>query len=193
VPGFILTRSADLYGRCIAFIGRGEPPAVSGSQVFVDAELVRQTLNHHQLASGLAYPTHYRNLFPDLRDAFTTAVSTATAAELGAWAEDVTTTGAAIRTATSLTDEVVILPKLFRRLADYLQLGARDLSLAGFPQFLAQAIDKFFILSTGHSTTGLDAVVDVDGDSSNDPPSNGFGVRREVMDSQILRRWRWLG
>jgi hypothetical protein len=28
---------------------------------------------------------------------------------------------------------------------------------------LDQAADKFFILSTGHSTTGLDAVVEVDG------------------------------
>jgi hypothetical protein len=28
----------------------------------------------------------------------------------------------------------------------------------------AQAADKFFILSTGHSTTGLDAVVEVTGD-----------------------------
>ena len=51
------------------------------------------------------------------------------------------------------------MPKLFRRLVDYLRLG--DPSLAGFPAFLDQDADKFFILSTGHSTTGLDAVVDV--------------------------------
>jgi len=38
-------------------------------------------------------------------------------------------------------------------------------SMAGFPAFLDQAADKFFILSTGHTTTGLDAVVDVTGNS----------------------------
>ena len=54
----------------------------------------------------------------------------------------------------------MIVPKLFRRLVDYLHLG--DSSMAGFPAFLDQAADKFFILSTGHSTTGLDAVVEVD-------------------------------
>jgi hypothetical protein len=27
VPGYILTREADLYGRCIAMVGRGEGPA----------------------------------------------------------------------------------------------------------------------------------------------------------------------
>jgi len=37
--------------------------------------------------------------------------------------------------------------------------------MAGFPAFLDQAADKFFILSTGHTTTGLDAVVDVTGNS----------------------------
>ncbi|MGY4652914.1 hypothetical protein ACVWWN_006710 [Mycobacterium sp. URHB0021] len=48
------------------------------------------------------------------------------------------------------------MPKLFRRLVDYLHLG--DESMAGFPAFLDQAADKFFILSTGHSTNGLDAI-----------------------------------
>ncbi|RDI63939.1 thermonuclease family protein [Nocardia pseudobrasiliensis] len=165
VPGFILTRSADLYGRCIAFVGRGGAPAASGSPVFVDAALVRTTVNHHQLAQGLAYPTYYRDLFHDLRDEFTTAVTVAASAKLGVWASDATTSGAVIATETSLADDVVILPKLFRRLADYLALGAGDLSLAGFPDFLAQAQDKFFILSTGHSSVGLDAIVEVDGNT----------------------------
>ena len=40
-----------------------------------------------------------------------------------------------------------------------------DLSLAGLPAFLAQAADKFFILSTGHSTTGLDAIGEVTGNT----------------------------
>ncbi len=80
-------------------------------------------------------------------------------------ASDVTTSGAVIITATSLTDDVVILPKLFRRLAGYFQLGTGDLSLARFPAFLEQAKDKFFMLSTGHSTTGLDAITMVEADS----------------------------
>ena len=37
--------------------------------------------------------------------------------------------------------------------------------MAGFPAFLGQAADKFFILSTGHSTTGLDEVVQVSGNN----------------------------
>jgi hypothetical protein len=59
----------------------------------------------------------------------------------------------------SFQDDVVIMPKLFRRLVDYLRLG--DPSLTGFSAFLDQAADRFFILSTGHCTTGLDEVVAV--------------------------------
>lgn len=94
--------------------------------------------------------------------AVATAAATA-ATPLGVWAADVTTSVATVSSPTSLSDDVVLLPKLFRRLADYLELGDGDLSLDGFPAFLAQAADRFFILSTGHSTTGLDAITVIDG------------------------------
>jgi hypothetical protein len=71
VAGYILTRSADLYGRCIAFVGRGAPPDADGSQFFVDVDVLRTTANHHLIRQGLAYPTYYRGLFPDLRNEFT--------------------------------------------------------------------------------------------------------------------------
>jgi hypothetical protein len=63
------------------------------------------------------------------------------------WASDATTTGFDVSGLASLDDDIVIVPKLFRRLVDYLHLG--DDSMAGFPAFLDQAADKFFILSTG--------------------------------------------
>ncbi|MGW5455419.1 hypothetical protein [Nocardia sp. NPDC003979] len=163
VPGFILTRGADLHGRCVAFAGRGPAPGSSGAEIFVDVALLRLTLNHHQLATGLAYPTFYRSLFPALRAEFTAVSEAAAAPSLGVWAADATTTGAAITSPSSLSDDIVVLPKLFRRLADYLELGDGDLSLDGFPAFLAQAADRFFIISTGHSTTGLDAITVIDG------------------------------
>lgn len=56
----------------------------------------------------------------------------------------------------------MILPKLFRRLVDYLALGAGSLDLAGFGAFLAARNDRVIVLSTGQAT-GLDTVVTVDG------------------------------
>jgi endonuclease YncB( thermonuclease family) len=161
VPGYILTRAADLYGRCIAFVGRGAPPQADGSAFFVDVDALRTTANHHLISTGLAYPTYYRALFPDLRKELTAAAKQARDNGLGVWARDATTTGFDVTGLDVLQDDILIVPKLFRRLVDYLHLG--DSSMAGFPAFLDQAGDKFFILSTGHSTTGLDAVVEVDG------------------------------
>lgn len=163
VSGYILTRQADLYGRCIAFVGRGQPPQPSGSPVFVDVAVLKTTANHHLITTGLVYPTYYRALFPDLRNELTTAVNAARAAGLGVWPQDRTTAGAEVNGLASIEDDVVIVPKLFRRLVDYFRLG--DESLAGFPAFLDQAADRFFILSTGHSTTGLDQVVEVNGNT----------------------------
>jgi endonuclease YncB( thermonuclease family) len=161
VPGFILTRAADLYGRCIALVGRGDGPQASGAPVFVDVEMLKTTANHHLTSMGLAYPTYYRALFPDLRKELTAAAKQARDSGIGVWASDATTAGFDVTGLDVLQNDIVIVPKLFRRLVEYLHLG--DSSMAGFPAFLDQAGDKFFILSTGHSTTGLDAVVEVDG------------------------------
>jgi endonuclease YncB( thermonuclease family) len=163
VAGYILTRSADLYGRCICFVGRGAPPQEDGSSFFVDVDALRTTANHHLIQQGLAYPTYYRALFPDLRNEFTAVAKHARDARSGVWAGDETTSGFAVTGLDALENDIVILPKLFRRLVDYLHLG--NDSMAGFPAFLAQAADKFFILSTGHSTTGLDVVVEVTGNT----------------------------
>ncbi|GAA1422762.1 nuclease [Streptomyces thermospinosisporus] len=158
VPGFILTRGADINGRCIALAGRGTPPGPSGLEIDVDTAMLRTTVNHHLVAEGLAYPTFYRSLFTSLRVEMTAAAVAAREAGRGLWQADVTTTGAKITGLTSLTDDVVILPKLFRRLADYLPL---EMPLSCFRAYLAGGGDKFSILSSGERRPGLHHVVEV--------------------------------
>jgi hypothetical protein len=160
VPGFILTRGADSHGRCVALVGRGEPPGASGTEIGVDVPLLRTTANHHLLGLGLAYPTFYRGLFSDLRDELTTVAHQAQAAPAqGLWPEDVTTVGAKITGLSSLTEEAVILPKLFRRLVDYFASGSP--SVGCFPAFLAGVQDHFSVLSTGKRHVGLNHVVEI--------------------------------
>jgi hypothetical protein len=57
-------------------------------------------------------------------------------------------------------------------------------SVAGLPHpFLDQAADKFFILSTGQSTTGLDVIVEITGNNVKmtrpieGPPRDAIGAR----------------
>ncbi|HEY9371147.1 MAG TPA: nuclease, partial [Streptomyces sp.] len=122
MPGWILTRGAASDHRCIALAGRGTPPAASGTEIHVDEALLRTTFNHHVLAVGLAYPTYYTNLFLDLCNELTAAVHQAQAAvpKKGLWADDDILDGASVTSMLSLQNDVVILPKLFRRLVDYL-------------------------------------------------------------------------
>ena len=162
VPGYILTRTADKYGRCVSMIGPGDPPAASGSQLHVTVEHLRATCNHGLLSEGLVYPTYYSLLYAELRNELTAATATARAAGTGVWAKDATQSGVTIESLATITDEAVILPKLFRRLAEYLEHGRPSVSLDGFRAFLDQQQDRLWIVSTG-SATGFSTVVEVDG------------------------------
>jgi endonuclease YncB( thermonuclease family) len=159
-PGFILTRGADVYGRCVALVGRGDAPG--SGMLNVDVALLRETVNHHLLADGLAYPTFYTKLYADLRNELAAQSRAARSAKSGVFAEDLTEAGVTVESLATLTDTAVILPKLFRRLADYLHLNAADVSLAGFKAFLSQQADSLWVVSTGEKTT-LDTLVDVSG------------------------------
>ena len=159
-PGFILTRGADVYGRCVALVGRGDPPG-AGSLI-VDVALLRETVNHHLLATGLAYPTFYTKLYVDLRNELAAQSRAARAARSGVFAGDLTQTGVDVESLATLTDTAVILPKLFRRLTDYLHLNGDDVSLAGFSAFLAQQADTLWVIPTAEKTS-LDNLVAVSG------------------------------
>jgi endonuclease YncB( thermonuclease family) len=161
LAGYLLTRGADRYGRCVALVGRGDPPGESGTEIRVNLTLLRRTANHRLITIGLAYPTFYLKLYPDLRAELTKQARNARPST-GLWARDRTQKGVTVTDLTTLTDEAVVLPKLFRRLADYIDLNAGDPSLAGFSAYLAQRNDPVFILKTGHYTN-FDYVVSVAG------------------------------
>ncbi len=78
------------------------------------------------------------------------------------WADDATQSGVTIESLATITDDAVILPKLFRRLAEYLEQGQPSVSLDGFRAFLDQQQDRLWIVSTG-SATGFSTVIEVDG------------------------------
>jgi hypothetical protein len=160
LPGFLLTRTADVYGRCVALIGRGDPPGQSATEITVTTALLETTANHHLITTGLAYPTFYSKLYADLRKQLAHRSAAARDAGAGVYANDRTQTDVEIQALATITDDAVILPKLFRRLADYLHLNDDDPSLAGFPAFLTQHDDRLYIIPTAE-TTGLDSIVDV--------------------------------
>ncbi|MGW0751342.1 thermonuclease family protein [Streptomyces sp. NPDC002587] len=170
VNGWILTRGADVYGRCVAFVGKGTPPVYSGYWTGVDEDLLKRTANYHLLLAGLAYPAFYSGLPEYLREYLTEASEKARASTKGVWKVDRTLTGATVTTMTSLTHDTtgaVILPKLFRRLKDYLDFKSPDASLACFRAYLAGAGDEYRLIpDSGRLLRGLHHIVDVTGDNT---------------------------
>ena len=160
-PGYVLSRATETNRRPVAFVYAGEPPAENGDETYLDVDLLRGSVNYRSLERGLAYPTYYKGLFPDLRDAMTAAVARAREEGLGVWARDRTTDGFAVTGLESIVEEHVILPKLFRRLAEYLQGGGR---VAGFEEYLEGRAEEITIIPGVHATH-FDTVVEVDGDT----------------------------
>jgi hypothetical protein len=168
--GYILSRAVEKNGRPVAFVYTGTPPEEDGSEIFLDVDRMSQSLNQRALEEGFAYPTYYKGLFHDLREALTETVGGAREARLGVWAEDRTNAGFEVEGLDSITDEHVILPKLFRRLAEYLQAGG---SVASFKEFLEAREEEIIVISTVHPTH-FDTVVELDGNTvrMTEPPEN---------------------
>lgn len=159
--GFMLSRFADKYGRATAIAFKGSHPAEDGSLVTLDVPSFKKSLNFDLAKAGQAYPTYYTLLYPDLRAALTQAVVKARQARKGLWAEDATA-DFEVGSLAAVEDELVILPKLFRRLVEFIGLGGGDAELSSFKAFLKAKNDRVTVLSAGHKT-GLDNLITVTG------------------------------
>src|SRR3954471_5477070 len=155
-PGYILTRFADKYGRAVAtaFPGGRRGRAVDGTGIYLDVEELHRSVNYELLATGWVYPTFYSKLYVDLRDDLAATAVAARNAGTGVWAHDATLPGFRLTSRAQLTEDLVVLPKLFRRLAEYLSLDETGkVSLAGFPGFLAAHDDRLFTVPAGQATS----------------------------------------
>jgi hypothetical protein len=156
-PGYIVSRQAEENGRPVAFAFSGTPPETDGASIFLTRKRLRDSLNYKSLLAGLAYPTYYSGLFPDLRTELTYAVAKARTAKRDIWSKDVTNAGFAVPNLQSITDTHVILPKLFRRLVEFMRGGG---SVAGFKEFMEKKAEPITLISTAHFTH-FDTIIDV--------------------------------
>ncbi len=159
--GYILSRKAEKNRRPVSFVFAGDTEEEDGAQIFLGPDRLEGGLNYKSALAGLAYPTYYTGLFPDLRQKITSAVTQArqTNGGIGIWKKDKTTKGFTVSGLKSVTDREVILPKLFRRIISFMGDGG---SIAGFKNYLAANPDPVLELQTGHFTN-LDTFVEVTG------------------------------
>jgi endonuclease YncB( thermonuclease family) len=170
--GYILARDTDKYHRPVAFVYSGAPAEADGASIHVNAARLKQSVNYTLLAEGLVYPTYYEKLFLELRQTLTTATKNARTQGEGLWPQDKTNSGVDVPAITAVTEQNIIMPKLFRRIAEYLETGG-GIDKDGFMAFLQAKADRVWIISTGQRTH-LDTFVQVAGSqvTLTQPPEN---------------------
>ena len=125
--GHVLSNGIDANGRVIGFVYPGDPQAPDGAQVFLDPPAVDRSVNAALVTGGHAYPALYATLPAELRTHLAGLSRAARAAGVGIWPRSTAdpTTAADVPDAAALR-ELVMWPKLFRRLVPYLAAGHPD-------------------------------------------------------------------
>lgn len=141
-PGFIATNGIDPYGRVIAFVYAGDAPTADGDTKFIlEPEHLPASMNYKLASAGLVYPTFYTGLYPNLRNEIAQVCVKARQNNEGLWPHDRSVAGVELpggKDLTPITQEGLIMPKLFRRLVTHLsQNGA----VRNFQAFLMQNQD----------------------------------------------------
>ena len=151
VPGWALTRSADLYGRDVSFLFPQEVPLVDGAQYMVGdasfSELLQQSANYKMLQGGQAYPMFYEYLPDVMLQSMQEASKEAQKRGRGVWSEDRTLTGGVRLTEVENADAAVIYPKLYRRLVRYFRDFAPIMWLGRFREFMELDPDLLHLAS----------------------------------------------
>jgi Lamin Tail Domain len=144
VRGHVLSNGIDANGRMIGFVYPGDPAEPDGSSVFVDNDRVDTSVNALLLSAGHAYPAFYGTLPASLRNHLADMSRAARAAEppQGLWPRSTADpNGPAAIADLAALEELVIWPKLFRRIVPYLAAGFTDFD--GFDAWLrADPVDR---------------------------------------------------
>jgi hypothetical protein len=149
--GHVLSNGIDANGRMIGFVYSDDPVGPDGALVFVDNTLIDRSVNALLLGGGHAYPAFYGTLPASLRAHLAGASRAARGAEppSGLWPRSTADPdGPAPIVNLAALEQLVIWPKLFRRIVPYFAAGFTDFD--GFDAWLrADPIhrdDELFLL-----------------------------------------------
>jgi hypothetical protein len=149
--GHVLSNGIDANGRMIGFVYTGDPARPDGATVFLDEAGVDASVNARLLAAGRVYPAFYGSLPATLRTHLAASSRAARAAQppLGLWPRSTADpNGAAAVADLTALQQLVLWPKLFRRVVSYFAAGFTNFD--GFDSWLradpVHRDDKLFLL-----------------------------------------------
>jgi hypothetical protein len=150
--GFIASESLDVYDRPVSLVFTGDAPLHDGDEIPLASLPLDYCVNFKMMKVGLVYPTFYSTMEDDLLNLFTEIATSCRDTMVGLWALDKTSDFTIWNTST-ITDDIVILPKLFRRLTSFIQYGS---DFSQLKAYLAKQGDKVQIRSTGKTAKLVD-------------------------------------
>lgn len=153
LPGHILTRGLDPFGRVVAFVYGGDTAAVDGADLFLDSARADLSVNAALIRAGHAYAGLYTTLPADLRAHFAGLAAAARNAGDGLWPSALAEPDRppAVIPDRAAAEAAVIWPKLFRRLISYFG-SFPTVGLSAFDAWLRDDVvnrDDEFILPGG--------------------------------------------
>ena len=159
-PATIAYKDIDPFGRIVAFVfvdKMGFKMDDKNPTVFLEPEHLERSVNIQLLREGLVYPTFYGGFYPELRNAVTVWAREARDQNRGLWQTNVTEFTTERKPSLEVIEELVMLPKIFRRLATHL---ARNGAISNFRGFMGETGDT--VVDTRQvRLTGLQSFVGV--------------------------------
>ena len=156
VPGWIASSSVDTFDRPISFVFPASTNLVDGAELALKKIPLRESINHKLAEEGIVYPTFYSTMGPELIDAFQKVFVRTKKKRMGLWAVD-RTSGFRLWNVNTIQEDVIIMPKLFRRLIAFFN-NAGDLTT--FKQYLATHPDP---ISTPGGEKLLAEILEING------------------------------
>ncbi|MEW6401250.1 MAG: thermonuclease family protein [Chloroflexota bacterium] len=122
-PGFIASATTDRFGRPVSYVFPKKAPLKDGA-VMDSSELpVEDSINFQLAREGLVYPTFYSSTDRVFAEKIRAVVSRARKTKRGIWSID-RTSGFSLWDVRTLQEDILILPKLFRRLVSFIDCYA---------------------------------------------------------------------
>lgn len=151
VEGYILCRFVEKYGRPVSFVFSNDINLDGLEDVYLDNKLASLSVNYSMIQHGLAYPTFYDGMFYDLREFFAEATQISRQNKMGVWGVDGTNSFFKVKTLKDISDSIVLMPKVFRRLVDYLKKHNK-FDPVDFVQKLSEREEKVLLVNILHFT-----------------------------------------
>jgi endonuclease YncB( thermonuclease family) len=157
-PGFIASASVDRFGRPVSYVFPKSAKLIDGAVMDSATLPIDDSLNFQLAREGLVYPTFYTSTDRVFAEKIRAVVARARATKRGIWSID-RTSDFTLWDVRTLQEDILILPKVFRRLIGFLE-GYADFGRLG--EYLKKQRDNL-VLWDGTKKRSLADLMTIDG------------------------------